>query len=89
MPHDPPLLEMPLWTISGAWIRVSCACGRSASIPTRMLPFDDGDRLLADFMGRLRCQACGARPAKAFYADRADTFVRGGPVRGRRVWLLR
>ena len=80
---------MPIWTLAGAWVRVRCTCGRSADLPTRLLVDAHSDELVSGFLERLRCKTCGGRPAEAFYADRADTFVRGGPGWGRRIWLLR
>ena len=89
MPADPPILDMPLWTLGGAWIRVRCSCGRSADLPTRILGDQHAEELVGGFLARLRCKACGGKPAQVFYADRADTFVRGGPGEGRRIWLVR
>ena len=76
--------------MGGGWVRLVCRCGRSVELPTRMAAQRWPDLRLGDLVGRLRCEACGARPAEVSYADRADDWrTRGGLRRVRRIWLVR
>jgi hypothetical protein len=64
-------LAARLETFRTHWIEVTC-CRGTQQMPVRLVLAADprrGDRTLADFLIRLRCQACGARPASAVLVD--------------------
>jgi hypothetical protein len=64
-------LASRLETFRANWIEVQC-CRGIQQLPVRLVLAADprrGGRTLADFLIRLRCQACGARPASAVLVD--------------------
>ena len=72
------------------WIEVGC-CG-VRQVPVAMVIAADrrrGERTLADFLIRLRCEACGARPASAVLVEdvRAEA-VAAGTGNPPRTWRL-
>ncbi len=64
-------LACRLETFRAHWIEVTC-CRGTQQLPVRLVLAADprrGGRTLADFLIRLRCQACGARPASAVLVE--------------------
>jgi hypothetical protein len=64
-------LACRLETFRANWIEVQCWRGIQ-QLPVRLVLAADprrGGRTLADFLIRLRCQACGPRPASAVLVD--------------------
>ena len=53
-------LDAPLSDLTGWWLQSTCDCGRSVTIPCRMLRDRVGPhRTLYHVLPRLRCSTCG------------------------------
>jgi len=64
-------LACRLETFRAHWIELHCSRGIQ-QLPVRLVLAADprrGARILADFLIRLRCRACGARPASAVLVE--------------------
>ena len=88
MPDDLPFvpdatldLVDPRW-----WLDLCCACGRSTSVPHKLLTKRHGARArMLDLLARLRCSQCGSPPAKAEWIDNpaGGAFGSGYPPKRR------
>ena len=92
MPEPSPLptLKTPLGHVTAWWLRLPCACGRTALVPCRVLATELGASLtLGRMLQLLRCRQCGAKPARATLVDDAAGGAAGrvGPI-GAQVELL-
>ena len=72
MPDDLPFVPDATLDLvdAGWWLDLCCACGRSTSIPHRLLVQAHG-RLarVPNLLARLRCAQCGSPPATAEWID--------------------
>jgi hypothetical protein len=72
MPDDLPFvpdatldLVDPRW-----WLDLCCACGRSTSVPHKLLTKRHGARArVPALLARFRCETCGRRPVLAEWID--------------------
>ena len=63
----------------GCTLEIRCGCGR-ASMPSILMLLERwADRPFADLMLRLRCEACGAKPAQVWLVAGRHRSVVGGP----------
>jgi hypothetical protein len=73
---DPISSTLADWT--DWWLRVGCACGRSADLPVKLLArLYGGDAPMHHFAARLRCSTCGDRPATAMLVDHVQYLASG------------
>lgn len=78
MPDDLPFVPDATLDLvdAGWWLELRCACGRSASIPHRLLTKRHGARAwVPHLLARFRCDQCHGRPVLAQWVDSAA----GGP----------
>lgn len=75
MPPDP---TDTLDTIATWWIKVGCACGRSAAVPVKLLIQRHGAGVRpADLVARMKCSACDKRPIEVALVDDPQVGARG------------
>ncbi len=78
MPDDLPFVPDATLDLvdAGWWLELRCACGRSATIPHKLLTKRHGAAArVPALLARFRCEACQGRPALAQWVDSAA----GGP----------
>ena len=72
MPDDLPFVPDATLDLvdAGWWLDLRCTCGRSTSVPHRLLTQRHCARTrVPDLLARLRCSQYGARPASAEWID--------------------
>ncbi len=78
MPDDLPFVPDATLDLvdAGWWLELRCACGRSATVPHKLLAKRHGPRArVPELLARMRCEACRRRPVLAQWVDSAA----GGP----------
>jgi hypothetical protein len=75
-PENP--LAMRLDELGHYWLDLGGCCGRTSRYPLRLMAERvGGPRLLGDVLPRLRCEACGKKPARVLLLDRGDDSSHG------------
>lgn len=78
-PEIPLVMRARLGELDGCWLAARCGCGRSCSIPLRLLAARYGaGQYLGAILGRLQCQQCAAKPVEASLKERGDSGASGG-----------
>ncbi len=83
-------LACTLQTVRGRWLHLRCGCGTAEAQPVRLMIQNRPEAAagtLADAVVRLRCGACGARPATVHLCQdgHGPGPIVGGPETG---WSL-
>ena len=82
-------LACTMATLRGQWLHVRCGCAHLSTLPVRLLLAEGhaaAGQPLADLLVRLRCKACGVRPASVHLTETAlPPDVKGDVVPG---WCL-
>lgn len=83
--ESPTLADAPQW-----WVEARCACGRCTQIPVKILLREwRRETGFTQIARRLRCRACGKRPAAVDLIEDIQAGAKGtGTAPSRRIDLL-
>ena len=79
------MLALPVLQLAGAFLRVTCRCGRTSWLHAPDLAVSGREVTLAEGIRKLRCSACGSSPAQVVLAPQYPPR-RGDEARCLRVW---
>lgn len=72
-------LDTEISELAGLWLRTECQCGRSSSLPLRLLAAQLGWRkTLGTIVPKLRCKECGSAPISVILVSDPSGDPKGG-----------